>query len=170
MSQEVIDELFKRIEALEFAAEEQARQPVVKFKKIHADAQIPRYQTDGAAGMDVVACNDEPITLWPGAVQVIPLGFAIELPEGYEAQIRPRSGLSKKGISVANSPGTIDSDYRGVNGVILRNMGDMMIIHKGDRIAQMVITRVAKAEIVEAEELSDTARGAGGFGSTGVRS
>lgn len=161
--------VLERIAALEFTVEELTKNPVVKFKKIHPDAQIPRYQTDGAAGMDVVACNDEPITLWPGAVEVVPLGFAIELPEGYEAQIRPRSGLSKKGISVANSPGTIDSDYRGVNGVILRNMGNTMIVHKGDRIAQMVITRVAKAEIVEVEELTDTARGAGGFGSTGVR-
>jgi dUTP pyrophosphatase len=161
--------LEERVSLLEFLAEEQQRQPVVKFKKLHPDAKIPRYQTDGAAGMDVVACNDEPITLWPGAVQVIPLGFAIELPDGYEAQVRPRSGLSLKGISVANSPGTIDSDYRGVNGVILRNMGDMTIIHKGDRIAQFVIARVAHAEIVEVEELSETSRGAGGFGSTGTK-
>lgn len=162
-----LTKLNERVTQLEHIVEELLAKPVVKFKRLHSDAQMPRYQTDGSAGMDVVACNDEPITLWPGAVTVIPLGFAIELPEGYEVQVRPRSGLSLKGISVANSPGTIDADYRGLNGVILRNMGEMMVIHKGDRVAQFVVARVAKAVFVEVEELSETKRGTGGFGHTG---
>ncbi len=158
-----------RITALEFLVEELIKAPKVKFKKLHVDAVLPKYQTDGAAAMDLVACVDESVTLWPGAVVAIPTGLAIELPEGYEAQVRPRSGLALKGISVANSPGTVDADYRGEVKVIMRNMGEMLIVHKGDRIAQLVIARVARAEVVEAVDLTDTARGEGGFGSTGVR-
>lgn len=161
-------ELFELKERLDALESKLATKPVVKFKKLHADAVVPKYQTTGAAGMDLVACNDEPITLWTGAEAVlIPTGLSIELPAGYEAQVRPRSGLSLKGVSVANSPGTVDEDYRGEIKVIMRNHGHTIIIHKGDRIAQLVIARVHQGEIVEATELSDTARGAGGFGSTG---
>lgn len=142
--------------------------PLVRFKKLHADAVVPKYATAGAAGMDLVACNDEPIPLDLGAEAVlIPTGLAIELPEGFEAQIRPRSGLSLKGVSVANAPGTVDEDYRGEVKVIMRNHGHRMVIHKGDRIAQMVIARVVQAQVEEAIELTETKRGTGGFGSTG---
>jgi dUTP pyrophosphatase len=158
-----VDAITRRIEALE-------AKPVVKFKKLHAEAQIPKYQTAGAAGMDLVACNDEPITLWTGAeAMLVPTGLSIELPQGYEAQVRPRSGLSLKGVSVANSPGTVDEDYRGEIKVIMRNHGHTIVIHKGDRIAQLVIARVQQAEVVEATELSDTERGSSGFGSTGSK-
>jgi len=142
--------------------------PTVKFKKLHKDAQLPTYATPGSAGMDLYACNDETITLWPGTeALLIPTGLAMELPPGYEAQIRPRSGLSLKGLSVANSPGTVDEDFRGEVKVIMRNHGHTFQIHKGDRIAQMVIVPVQQAVIEEVEELSDTQRGVGGFGSTG---
>jgi dUTP pyrophosphatase len=159
-----------RIDALEYAVEELLKHPVVKFKRLHADAVIPKYQTAGAAGMDLVACCDTPITLWPGAEGVlVPTGLAMELPEGYEAQVRPRSGLSIKGIAVANSPGTIDEDYRGEVKVIMRNHGHTLVIHKGDRIAQLVIARAVQAQVVETDTLTDSVRGAGGFGSTGSK-
>jgi dUTP pyrophosphatase len=161
-----IDSLFARIERLELAADER---PLVKFKKLHADAQIPKYQTAGAAGLDLVACNDDVVTIFPDAVVAIPVGLAIELPKGFEAQVRPRSGLSLKGVAVANSPGTIDEDFRGEICVIIRNHGKTFIVRKGDRIAQLVIARAVQAEVVEMSELSDTVRGAAGFGSTGTK-
>lgn len=143
---------------------------IVKFKKLHADAKLPTYATTGSAGMDLYACNDEPIVLWPGADAVlIPTGLAMELPSGYEAQIRPRSGLSLKGIAVANSPGTVDEDYRGEVKVIMRNHGHTFHIHKGDKIAQMVVSPVVQADVEEVTELTDTLRGSGGFGSTGTK-
>jgi dUTP pyrophosphatase len=142
-------------------------QPRVLFKRLHPDAQLPQYQTAGAAGMDLVACNDEPITIFDGETRMIPTGLAIELPPGWEAQVRSRSGLAAKGVSVANSPGTVDEDYRGEVKVILRNHGPMFTIKKGDRIAQLVIARTVKAQVVEVATLSATERGAGGFGSTG---
>jgi dUTP pyrophosphatase len=143
--------------------------PTVKFKKLHADAKLPTYATSGAAGMDLYACNDEPIQVWPGAEAVlIPTGLAMELPPGYEAQIRPRSGLSVKGIAVANSPGTVDEDYRGEVKVIIRNHGHMLVVHKGDRIAQMVIAPVTQVDVVDVDVLTETERAGGGFGSTGT--
>lgn len=131
---------------------------------------LPRYATDHAAGMDLVADVAEPLILLPGERGLIPTGIAVAIPIGYEAQIRPRSGLAlKHGISLVNSPGTIDSDYRGEIGIILINHGSVpFTVNPGDRIAQMVFARFERAELVEAGELSDTVRGEGGFGHTGV--
>jgi dUTP pyrophosphatase len=132
---------------------------------------LPAYQTAGAAGMDLHAAvpGDAPVTLAPGKRAMIPTGFAIALPEGFEAQIRPRSGLAAKhGITCLNAPGTIDHDYRGEVQVILINHGDAAFdIRRGERIAQMLIAPVTRASWIEAETLDDTERGAGGFGSTG---
>ena len=144
----------------------------VKFRRLaHAgDLALPSYATSGAAGLDLAAAIDQPICLKPNMRQAIPTGFAMALPEGYEAQIRPRSGLALEyGVTVANAPGTIDSDYRGEILVILVNNGtdDFTITH-GMRIAQMVISTVTTMAPVEADDLDDTARAAGGFGSTGL--
>lgn len=132
---------------------------------------LPAYETAGSAGMDLRAAvpEDAPITLEPGARALVPTGLKIALEPGWEAQIRPRSGLAlKHGISAPNTPGTIDSDYRGEVGVILINLGqEPFVIRRGERIAQMVIAAVAQATVVEVETLDDTTRGAGGFGSTG---
>ena len=132
---------------------------------------LPSYQSKEAAGLDVVAGVPEgaPVAIPPGTRALIPTGFALELPRGYEAQVRPRSGLAlKHGVTLLNSPGTIDSDYRGELMVILINHGDEpFLVRRGDRIAQLVIAPVSHAEIVAAEELAATARGPGGFGSTG---
>ena len=138
----------------------------------HAEGlSLPAYETVGSAGMDLRAAvpEDAPITLEPGARVLVPTGLKIALDRGWEAQIRPRSGLAlKHGISAPNTPGTIDSDYRGEVGVILINLGqEPFVIRRGERIAQMVIAAVAQATVVEVETLDDTARGAGGFGSTG---
>jgi dUTP pyrophosphatase len=129
---------------------------------------LPAYATTGAAGMDVVAA--EALTLDPGNRHAVATGFAIAIPEGYEVQVRPRSGLAlKHGITCLNSPGTIDSDYRGEVKVILANLGDAPFpIARGDRIAQLVPAAVTRAELAEVASLDDTARGAGGFGSTGI--
>ena len=144
----------------------------LKFRRLaHADnLDLPSYATSGAAGLDLAAAIGQPICLKPNMRQAIPTGFAMALPAGYEAQIRPRSGLALKyGITVANAPGTIDSDYRGEIAVILVNNGtdDFTITH-GMRIAQMVIAAVTIMTPVEADDLDDTARAAGGFGSTGL--
>ena len=132
---------------------------------------LPSYQSKEAAGLDVVAGVPEGATVAipPGARALIPTGFALELPRGYEAQVRPRSGLAlKHGVTLLNSPGTIDSDYRGELMVILVNHGDEpFLVRRGERIAQLVIAPVSHAEIVAAEELAATSRGPGGFGSTG---
>lgn len=132
---------------------------------------LPGYQTDGAAGMDLRAAapDDAPIVLQPGKRAMVPTGFAIALPAGYEAQVRPRSGLAAKhGVTCLNTPGTIDSDYRGEVQVILINLGDEPFeIRRGERIAQMVVAPVTQAAWAEADTLDDTGRGAGGFGSTG---
>ncbi|HET9273271.1 MAG TPA: dUTP diphosphatase [Methyloceanibacter sp.] len=132
---------------------------------------LPSYQSKEAAGLDVVAGVPEgaPVAIPPGARALIPTGFALELSRGYEAQVRPRSGLAlKHGVTLLNTPGTIDSDYRGELMVILINHGDEpFLVRRGDRIAQLVIAPVSHAEIVAAEELAATARGPGGFGSTG---
>jgi dUTP pyrophosphatase len=133
----------------------------------------PTYGTHGAAGMDLRAAvpEDAPMTLEPGARALVPTGFAIAVPAGFEAQVRPRSGLAlKAGITCLNAPGTIDCDYRGEVGVILINHGrEPFIIRRGDRIAQMVVARYERVEWQEVENLDDTIRGAGGFGSTGGR-
>ncbi len=133
------------------------------------DVPLPRYMSEGASGMDLHSANERTITLRPGDVALVPAGIRIELPAGYEAQIRPRSGLAAKhGITVVNAPGTIDSDYRGEVKVILGNIGrEPFEIVRGTRIAQMVVQEVLRAEIVECDELNETARGAGGFGHTG---
>ncbi|MDO4393344.1 MAG: dUTP diphosphatase [Bacillota bacterium] len=131
---------------------------------------LPQYETAGAAGMDIRAYIDEPMTIAPGHRALVPTGMFMEIPEGFEVQIRARSGLAiKKGIGLVNGIGTIDSDYRGEVKVPLINWGEEeFIIENGDRIAQMVVAQYVKAEIQAAEELSETERGQGGFGHTGV--
>ncbi len=133
---------------------------------------IPEYQTSGAAGMDLYSSNDKSILIHPGGWKLIPTDIRLQIPEGYEAQIRPRSGLvSKHGVTVLNTPGTIDSDYRGTVGVILYNAGkERFYVNRGDRIAQMVFKKYERVNLVEVmtvEELEASDRGEGGFGSTG---
>lgn len=134
------------------------------------DLPLPRYETAGAAGMDLLAAVTADVVLQPGARAIIPTGLQMAIPAGFEVQVRPRSGLAaKNGVTVLNSPGTIDSDYRGEIGVILINHGaEPFTITRGSRIAQMVIASVTQGTLVEADTLDATARGAGGFGSTGV--
>ena len=135
------------------------------------DLPLPAYQTSHAAGMDLCAAVAAEVILTPGARAIIPTGFAIALPPGYEAQVRPRSGLAaKNGVTVLNSPGTIDADYRGEVGVILINHGlEPFTITRGARIAQMIVAPVSAVHWHETADLPDTERGAGGFGSTGVK-
>lgn len=132
---------------------------------------LPRYESNGAAGMDIRAFLPESVVLKPLERRLIPTGLYIELPQGYEAQIRPRSGLAlKRGLTVLNSPGTIDADYRGEIGVILVNLsGEEQTIENGERICQMVIAREERAELVEAASLTATDRGEGGFGHSGTK-
>lgn len=145
----------------------------VRLKRLdHAEGlPLPAYETSGSAGMDLRAAVDEgaPVTLPPGGRALIPTGLTIALPDGYEAQVRPRSGLALKfGVTCLNSPGTIDSDYRGEVGVILANMGaEPFTVRRGDRIAQLVVAPFTQARLNEVDSLDDTARGSGGFGSTG---
>ena len=149
-------------------ADDLSVEPVpLRLRKLRDDAVLPRRMSAGAAGLDLVAV--EPTTLAPGDIAVVPCGFAMSLPTGYEAQVRPRSGLaSRHGITLVNTPGTIDSDYRGEVKVPLINLGKSAFsIEAGDRIAQMVITRVPPVELIEVNELDDTDRGTGGFGHTG---
>lgn len=133
------------------------------------DLPLPAYATAGSAGMDLMAAVDGAITLQPGERRLVPTGIRIALPEGYEAQVRPRSGLAlHKGIGMVNAPGTIDSDYRGEISVILVNLGsDAQTLQRGDRIAQIVIAPVVKAQWIEVAQMEDTERGRGGFGHTG---
>lgn len=144
----------------------------LKIKRLvkNPDLPLPTYASAFASGVDLFACVDEPVTVKPFQRVLVPTGIAVELPEGYEAQIRPRSGLAlKHGITVLNTPGTVDADYRGEIGVILINLGQQdFVVERGMRIAQMVITAVVRAEIVETEELVPTERGSNGFGSTGI--
>ena len=144
----------------------------IKFQRLaHAnDLPLPSYATEGAVGIDIAAAIDRPKCLQPGTIMVIPSGFAMEMPVGYEAQIRPRSGLAlKHGITVANAPGTIDSDYRGEIAVILLNISNRdFTITRGMRIAQMVFAAVTKINLIEVDDLDDTDRASGGFGSTGL--
>ena len=132
---------------------------------------LPNYETIASAGMDLRADLDAPITLTPLGRTIVKTGLFIELPIGYEAQVRPRSGLAiKKGITVPNSPGTVDADYRGEIGVILVNLSNEdFVIENGERIAQLIIAKHERAEWIEVQELSETSRGEGGFGSTGVK-
>ena len=131
--------------------------------------ELPQYMTPGAAAADVRAAIEQPMVIEPGGIALVPTGFAIELPQDFELQIRPRSGLAvKHGITVLNSPGTIDSDYRGEVMVLLINLGaEPFTIVRGERIAQLVVQRVEQAELVKVKAVGATARGAGGFGSTG---
>ncbi|MFO0971016.1 MAG: dUTP diphosphatase [Candidatus Saccharimonadales bacterium] len=143
----------------------------VKIQKVRDDAQLPAYQTDGAAAVDLHACLDGPVTLQASKTAIIPTGVAIELPDGYEAQVRARSGLAAKhAIGLANGVGTIDSDYRGEISVILINWSDTdFVIEPGMRIAQLVVARYEKIEWQEAHEINTaTMRGQGKFGSTGA--
>ena len=144
--------------------------PRVAVRRLRAEARLPEYQTAHAAGMDLSACLDAPAELAPGEIRLIPCGFAMALPEGFEAQVRPRSGLAARfGVTLANTPGTIDADYRGeVRAPLINLGGEAFVVEPGMRIAQMVIAPVSRAELVEVEELGETARGAGGFGSTGL--
>ena len=141
----------------------------VLIKKLDPSVELPAYKTDGASGMDLMALIKEPINLKPNSSCLVPTGLAVAFPNNFEIQIRPRSGLAaKKNISVLNTPGTIDSDYRGEIKVILFNHGkNNFLINNKDRIAQMILTPVIKMELQEAEELPGTVRGEGGFGSTG---
>ena len=136
-----------------------------------AGLAVPKVQTALSAGADLCAAvpADQPVTLTPGARAIIPCGFAMALPAGYEAQVRPRSGLAAKhGVTVLNSPGTVDADYRGEVKVILVNLGqDDFVVTRGERVAQMVIAAVVQPAFAEVEELDETIRGSGGFGSTG---
>lgn len=144
----------------------------VRYTKLNPAAQVPAYMSSGAAGCDAIACLEQPLEIAPLQRVAVSTGLSMEIPEGYEVQVRPRSGLSyKKGLTVVNAPGTIDSDYRGELKVLLVNLGaETVRIEPGDRIAQLVIQRSLQIDWQEADTLSETARGIGGFGSTGVES
>lgn len=136
-----------------------------------SSAPLPQYATEGAAGVDIRASLSAPLTLAPGARALVPTGLSVELPEGFEMQLRPRSGLAlKHGITLLNSPGTIDADYRGEIGVIMANMGsEPFVINDGDRICQAVVARYSRVEWVQVDVLGHTDRGDGGFGHSGVK-
>lgn len=146
----------------------------LKFKRVRpdldADLPLPQAQSPGAAGLDLCAAVSEPLSIEPGQIRLVPTGWAAAIPEGYEGQIRPRSGLAlKKGLTLINSPGTIDSDYRGEIMLAMVNLGqEPVTIERGQRVAQLVIAQVSRPLIVEVEELSETSRGEGGFGSTSL--
>jgi dUTP pyrophosphatase len=147
--------------------------PVIKFLRLHpesdSDIPLPRYMTPQSAGMDICAAVTEAVLLEKGEIAMLPTGFAMALPPGYEAQIRPRSGLAvKHGIGLINSPGTIDADYRGEVMIAVINLGPQpYTFHRGDRVAQMIIDRVHQAELKEVQYLDETRRNTGGFGHTG---
>jgi dUTP pyrophosphatase len=142
----------------------------VQFKRLRASAVLPTYQTELAAGMDLSADIDAPVVLQPGDIFLVPCGFAMALPPGFEAQVRPRSGLATKhGISMPNAPGTVDADYRGEMKVPLINLGRVpFVVEPRMRVAQMVIARVEHVQVVEVNDLTETRRGSAGFGSTGT--
>ncbi len=142
----------------------------IKKKEGCHDLPVPSYMSEGASGMDVYADVDDEITLAPGEIKLISAGFYMSIPTGYEVQVRPRSGLAiKHGISIVNTPGTIDSDYRGLVGIIMINHGkDPFAIKRADRIAQLVLQKVTKADIAVVDELDETTRAQGGFGHTGI--
>ncbi len=143
----------------------------VYLKRLHSfDLPIPQYMTKGSSGIDLYAANQQDLVIAVGAIVLVPTGIAISIPQGYEAQIRPRSGLALNfGLTLLNTPGTIDADYRGEIKVIVINLGDKeYILEKGERIAQMIFTNIERAELIEVDTLDNTARGTGGFGHTGV--
>ena len=142
---------------------------ILRFRKVNPAAVSPAYMTAGAAGMDLASAASQPIAIKPGERVVIPTGLALEIPEGFEGQVRARSGLARKhGIALVNAPGTIDSDYRGEVAVLLINLGsEPHVIQPGDRIAQLVIAPVVRVQPAEVSELPETRRGEGGFGHTG---
>jgi dUTP pyrophosphatase len=141
----------------------------ILIKKLHSDVNIPKYETEGSSGLDLEAYIEKDLRLLSGERKLVPTGVSVAMPNNFEIQIRPRSGLAyKNGISVVNAPGTIDSDYRGEIKVLLINLGtEAVTIKKFQRIAQMVICPIIKANLKEVQELPETIRGAGGFGSTG---
>ena len=143
----------------------------IQIKKLSNSVSIPKYETSGSSGMDIAAHIENNIIINPGEKALVSTGFSVAVPKGYEIQIRPRSGLAaKKNITVLNTPGTIDADYRGEVKVILINLGkEKFIIENKERIAQMVVCPVVQADLEEVKELSDTVRGSGGFGSTGIK-
>lgn len=142
----------------------------IRRKEGCEDLPLPHYMSEGASGMDIYADVESEVVLSPGDIRLISAGFYMSIPRGYEVQVRPRSGLAiKHGISIVNAPGTIDSDYRGLVGIILINLGkDPFTIKRADRIAQMVVQKVTRAELEVVAELDDTVRAHGGFGHTGV--
>jgi dUTP pyrophosphatase len=148
--------------------------PTIAFRRLRpeqdGDIPLPRYMTPQAAGMDISAAVEAPLRLRPGQIALVPTGFAMALPAGYEAQIRPRSGLAvKHGVGIINSPGTIDSDYRGEVKIALINMGSAdYLLQRGERVAQMVIQTVCRARLAVVEQLDETDRNTGGFGHTGA--
>ena len=141
----------------------------ILVKKIYKNIKLPVYKTSGSSGMDLLAYIKKKITINPNKTAIVPTGIAVAIPKNYEIQIRPRSGLAaKNGISVLNTPGTIDSDYRGEIKIILINLGrKSFVINSGDRVAQMILSPVVKAKLVEIKKLPETVRGKKGFGSTG---
>ena len=141
----------------------------VLIKKLNPEAKLPNYKTKGSSGMDLMACLDKSIIIFPGKSALVPTGLSIAIPDDTEVQIRPRSGLAaKSSISVLNTPGTIDSDYRGEIKIILFNHGDTeFVVNNNDRIAQMILVPILKVEFEEVKDLPNTIRGSGGFGSTG---
>ena len=147
--------------------------PLIRIKRLHgeqdADIPLPRYMTPQASGMDICAAVSEPVTLAPGDITMIPTGLAVAIPPGYEAQIRPRSGLAARfGVGLINSPGTIDADYRGEIKLALINLGqEPYVVRRGDRVAQMVIQRVCRVRLQPTDQLDATDRNGGGFGHTG---
>ncbi len=143
---------------------------LVRRKPGTDDLPLPRYMSEAAAGMDVCAAVDEPLVLEPGDIQLVPTGLQVAVPPGYEVQVRPRSGLAlKHGLTVVNTPGTIDADYRGEVGVIVGNIGrEAFTITRGMRIAQLVVAAVARADVQQVDELPETDRGEGGFGHSGT--
>jgi len=145
----------------------------VRIKRLDSckDVPLPEYETEGASGMDLRAAVAGKVVLNPGEVRLIPTGLLVSIPRGYEAQIRPRSGLAlKHGVGMVNAPGTIDSDYRGEIGLIMVNWGqEPFVIQRGDRVAQMVISKVYRAEFLETDDLVSTKRGEKGFGHSGVK-
>ena len=143
----------------------------VLIKRLSKNIEIPKYETNGSSGMDLSANIEKQIKIEPGKTSIIPTGISVSIPKNFEIQIRPRSGLAAKSqISVLNSPGTIDADYRGELKVILINLGNKtFVVEKGTRIAQMVLCPIVKAKFKEVDNLDDTDRGAGGFGSTGLK-
>lgn len=144
--------------------------PGVQFKKLKSNAVLPAYMTELAAGLDICALPEEPLCLAPGERVLVPTGLAVAIEPGFEIQVRPRSGLAlHHGISLVNTPGTIDADYRGEIGIIIINHGqESFQIAAGDRIAQLVVSPVVQCHITEVDVLSETDRGAGGFGHTGI--